>query len=481
MDDQEEEDVYDVDFHYGQFVVAFGIHIGHFVLGPVSIPLLYFLSNPTLCHNMCFRAHWSYSLEFISHVSFLLPVLFYFLVPARIPDFRFAIIATETAVLLRLLMVTLKYGTFSKKWWGKINTQKLTTEGIGKTLLLMAWKNVPEDVATEQLRLSFGRLPLNTSSLHLIFRKPLSPDLLSRISHFYLPSFASVDYPEGVQREYCEKSYFVARLLLDDVLKAEDKTWLRAVMVMSVGYSVTPHIVRMVVVGVDSFQLDVVEFLLTPLSLFLCFFFSSAMLQFILVGILDFHRKKTLMSQCSALISSFDRIHLLEKLPKVDRSDPRSVFGWYYMRRSFLDFGKRFYTRVHLYTSVILPVLIAAVVMLVLEMFTVIGTGYNFELVPPLYLTLAFDCIVIQMIFAALELNSTFAVHTDLLLEAVSTVDEQETEAVDAILWTVKKLEVDIVLRPVKILGFTIDEGLLNKLVALALSGGFALVRVLLG
>ena len=476
---EEEIDAYDVEFHYAQFFAAFAIHMLHVFGGPACIPLIWGVFGRKLAENMGFFWLLPYLFEFLSHLILLLVTLLYVFYPTRTDDFRMIVIATLTTVFLRLGIISMKYGTLTRKWWQKLQQTRLTLEDLSNTLLLRTWLPIPADIATSQLKAAFGRLPLHTTDLHFIFTASLKPTVRSRLWDLHSKATDSFFCPIDVNPDTYESAFFIARLLLEDVINQRDKAWKWFARIAGVGYTLCPHLLRLYLLGPSTYQFDAAEWTIVPLSLFFNCFFAAALLNFIVVGIVDFQRKRWLMSQCSGLISDCDRMLLVEHLPKIDLSDVRSIYGWYYTRRAFLDFGRRFSNRIHVYASTILPILLIAVVFIVLQMLGVISRAYNWELVSPLFLSIAFDVVIINMILEATALNLSFEIHSDLLQEAASRLETTQKLALEALQWTVRKLEVDQELRPVTILGFTIDKDLVNKLLALGLSGAFALLKLL--
>ena len=477
---EEEFDAYDVEYHYSQFVAALGIHAVHFFGGPLSIPLIWLLFGRTLASNMGFFMFPFYIVEFVSYMIMLLIELLYILYPDRTDDFRFVVIATMTVLLIRLGMVCLKYGNVTKKWWKRLKTEFIPPKELLNKLILAAWLKVPEDVAESELKNAFGRLPLCTSELFLVFKENLGEEVREKLWDMRKKGMESFVCPVDVEQERLESAYFIARMLVSGAISQHDTFSKWFSVFAGLGYAICPHVLRLYLFGPSSYQLDAIECIFTPLSFIYNWFFGFALLTFIIVGIVDFQRKRWLMSQCSGLISDYDRILVMENLPRIDLSDVRSIHGWYYTRRAFLDFGRRFSNRIHLYASVIVPILLIAVVFILLQMLGVLSRAYNWELICPLYLSIAFDVVIVRMILEAVKLNESFEIHSDLLLEASSRVRASEKGALDALQWTVRKLEVDRELRPVTILGFTINQDLINKLLALGLSGVLALLRLLI-
>lgn len=236
----------------------------------------------------------------------------------------------------------------------------------------------------------------------------------------------------------------------------------------------------------DGFELFYICF-----SFLVSFYFSRGFLLFIQSGVEDFKRKKLLMAQCTGLISRVDRKFLLigvNCFPKLDINDSNTIMSWYYMRRSFLDFGKRFTIRVFLYTSLILPLAVGVIVIIILQMFKVIGISYNYYFVPFMILIAQVIFMIVLMAMAAVNLNDYFDIHIDVLLDHIGKILRKKIlvpdkysdpeKLIDTIDFVTSKLEEDKVLRPIKIMGIAMDSVFILKILSIAASGIFAVVQI---
>ena len=158
------------------------------------------------------------------------------------------------------------------------------------------------------------------------------------------------------------------------------------------------------------------------------------------------------------------------------------------MRRSFLDFGKRYTLRVFLYTSFVLPMSIGVIVVIILQMFQVISTSYNYYFVPFMILIGQVIFVVVSMALVAVDLNDYFNIHIDVLLDQIGKIlrkkilmpdkYEDPEKTIDTLDFVISKLEEDRVLRPIKIMGIEMDSIFILKILSIAASGVFAVVQI---
>jgi hypothetical protein len=134
-----------------------------------------------------------------------------------------------------------------------------------------------------------------------------------------------------------------------------------------------------------------------------------------------------LMANCSALISNVDvkKSVLGPCLPKLDMKDPETVIAWYYLRSIFLNFGRRFTVRIFWYCSLFLPVCLAIIVLIFLQLFHVITDENNFYIVNLLFLNVLTLWILVDMSMSAVKLNCYYDIHKDLLLKRQSEIMDE--------------------------------------------------------
>ena len=473
-----ENDKYFVTYYYSQAISGLIINLVHLFLGPLSIPILTWFYGKNLMHAMVFDINIIYILgDFTSWLWVFLTLLFDYFNPDIRSQMAVIYIATGSVVVLRQIMVSLKYGFYSKKKWEMMKNTKVSLEFILQNLILQVWVTVPADIAQKEIMTSFRKQKLNPNIMMVKFAymPEYSPSNKEEAEESY-DTYSVVDNEVSILQ--------LAKYLVNKVTKTQKVSELNIIYLFGVFYVLSFVILRYYAFGMAGFRADPFEIIYTFLSAYKAYIASSQFVMFIAAGLYDFKRKRMLMAQCTGVISRVDHKYLLFKgtdMPEMDLTDPATILNWYHLRRTFLDFGRRYTLRVFLYASLVFPVCVSVVVMLLLQLSGIIGVKYNYYLVPCLMLTLEVFLLLIYMSYAALSLNKTFAVHRDLLLENfIKAKDKQKInlEAISNLAFVMERLKHDEIVRPVTILGLAITEDLIVKLLIVIMSGLFAVIQL---
>ena len=478
--DVQENDLYEVTFHISQALRALAIHFLHLFLGPLSLPISYRCFGATLCKNMQFGIRKYYVLEFLCWVWVVLVTVAAWYYEDIIEQLLALYISCGIIILIRYTLVSVKYGYFPHHIWKEMGLRVYTTVEIEKFLLVKSWNTLDLTVASEEVCMAFKRLNLEKFDCRLKFTHGLC-----RACHENFMDKMGLNEDNTVR--VLQLSNFIMKELV--ISNGTNSFWL--VKIMASLYSFSPILLRIYRYGISWVAMDWGQVMFIIYSVGMCFYISKKFLLYIQAGVEDFKRKILLMAQCTGLISRVDRKLLLvgkDCSPKLDINDPRTIMNWYYMRRTFLDFGKRYTLRVFLYTSLILPMSVGVIVIIILQMFNVIGVSYNYYFVPFMILIAQVITMVILMALAAVNLNEYFNVHIDVLLDHIGKVlrkkaampekYEDPEKLIDTLDFVISKLEEDRVLRPIKIMGIIMDVPFILKLASIAASGAFAVVQI---
>ena len=276
----------------------------------------------------------------------------------------------------------------------------------------------------------------------------------------------------------------LATYLIRKVTKTQKTYELKTIQFLGLFYVLSFIMLRYYGFGIQSIKADPLEIIYIAFSAFKAYSASTQFVMFISAGLYDYKRKKMLMAQCTGLISRVDHKYMLFKdneRPELNLKDPLTILSWYYLRRSFLDFGKRYTLRIFMYSSLIFPVCIAVIIVLFLQLFGIVGVSYNFYLIPCFMLTIEVFAIILAMSRSALSLNNTFSIHRDLLLENFINAKHKINNDIDVvrnISFVIERLKHDEIIRPVTIIGITINESFMLKIFIVALSGLFAIIEL---
>ena len=438
-----------------QGLKALGIHLTHLVLGPLGFLPMKLGKN--LSRNMFFRwckVYFMYELPDWVWVVLTVLAVYY---SEGIETLLNLIIGTGCVILFRTTLVSLKYGYYSKYFWEQMKNEFIDPQVASKNFLLASWVNVSKKVADKEIVLELKKLKAENMILKL--RKELCPSGITT----------------------CVPVVHASKLIVSKLLKTKSKLDFWSIKAFSVLYALNPFLLEIYKSGY-SFELNFIYIIYSVVSALVAFIHCDAILRFLLTGTYDFRRKKLLMDECSALIT-VDSV--LEGV--LDLEDSSTVQSWYFLRRAFLDFGRKFTLRIFLYFSLILPLCIFIILLLILQIFNVVGNDLNIYFASCFLLLLGVFIVLLKTSLEAVKVNEYFGVHKDILLQMVSLKVRQHLLNLESIQnfysninFLIRKLDEDEILRPEKILGITINSEFMSKLLAAGLSGLFAFFQQLL-
>lgn len=471
---QTENDQYLVTYYYSQAFHALIINIGHLFFGPFILPLLFLIYGRPLMHSMLFQWRLIYFLgDFTNWLWFAGTAVMIYVHPELNEQLAVMYIGTGSVIFLRQVLVSLKYGFYTKKMWHLISTVKVEDEIIFNNLILRAWVKVPVEVAEHEMTSSIKKLKIPLKKLNLKFNQ--LPEVCIRVQ---------VSEEIAVDTENRISLLKVALFIIKQVTETQKTFELNIIEICGYLYIGSYIALRYYSYGVNGFRYDPVEIIYTLKSLFKGYISSTQFVKFIAAGLYDFKRKRLLMAQCTSLICTTDRKYsVLQNSNKhmLDTSDAETMLSWYCLRRSFLDFGRRYTLRVFLYASLLLPICIAIIVILFLQILGLVGVSYNYYIVPGIFLSVEVFILMIQMSLSALSLNNYYSIHKDIILEKSSfyrNYSENE-DVIKCLDYLTQRLSHDQAIRPIKIMGVTINNSFLIQLGALAISGLYAIINLL--
>lgn len=468
-----ENDTYSGRFAYGSAGTALLIHALHQVLGPFAILLMRPIVGKQLLYNMRLGQGRVYLMELLFWLYTIGIIPFLYFKGERAVVFSIEIVYGLAVIMLRLLVVTVKYGTFTQKQWDQMLSVAITVQDY-KQFQINHWEFLTSDTAYEEIHYAFTRLPVEVKSLQLVFRSEI-PELLKleRAVSFVeetaemLPGAIKVKIPALAAGEY----------LVERLCRPETRIWAYLARFAGYLYSILPFLVRLQVFGVASVTYFPDEILVSLITIYIGAIIVSNFYRFLSIGIADMCRKLVLVQECLIMSSFCNR---QASLPKLDFSFAETAVGIYYLRRSFFDFGRRYMQRVHLYGALMLPVSVMVVLYVVLQALKLLSTGYNVLLIPCFYVAICSDVFLSGMILKAVKINKTFLIQRDLVLEATSRLSQSASSEMAAkrLAWAERKLAQDCSLRPLTILGVAISQSFVNQLAALLVSGVFAMIQL---
>lgn len=161
-------EAYEVSYHFRHMLEAASIHFVHSLLGPLALPILYMTFSRCLLGNMLFRlTRWYFFLEFPIWIWVVGTAFMLIFEVSKIEIILPSMITCGIAILLRNIVVSLKYGYYSEEQWKRLKTISLSDKEIQSTLIIPAWLTINEEVAEKELALSFSRLYIKPEKMSL--------------------------------------------------------------------------------------------------------------------------------------------------------------------------------------------------------------------------------------------------------------------------------------------------------------------------
>ena len=131
------------------------------ILGPLSLLFMKKIFGKSLCSNMFFEMKIQYFNELLSWSWMMLTMISIWYYIDIISELLCLYVASGCIILLRTILVSLKYGYFPQSNWNKLKNSSLTNDEINKSMLIKSWLTLDPVVAQEEINISFRRLNLS--------------------------------------------------------------------------------------------------------------------------------------------------------------------------------------------------------------------------------------------------------------------------------------------------------------------------------
>ncbi|CAG9320424.1 unnamed protein product [Blepharisma stoltei] len=411
----------EITYKYSYAVIATLIHFIHLVFGPISLPILWMIFGRNLSRNMGFYWHRFYYMEFYPWSWTLFTLIFYIYYKDEFQNFLSLTFATVTIMCVKTFMVSVKYGFYTEELWNRMNTEIVDTQILKIQLILNAWLKIPNDVIWEELAASIARQNRLIDKLCLIFENEIHEELKNKFTNNRKNSQKEHEsVPHYCRNKICIPTIELAKFIIQDV--AENiKPKILIVTLISIQFSLSPLI--SILYQNRHINFGPIQIFYSAYSIIACFILSHLFLLYVYIGIIDLQRKKSLMNQCSALISTKNyQNSLLQKyhIPKLDFLDKRTVDSWYIMRSSFLDFGRKFTYRILVYASLAIPLCFFMLAILILQAFLSFHIISISIMIGAIYLAFASLFMILYIIFIGAQINRSFSIHEDSILTIIN-------------------------------------------------------------
>ena len=165
-----ENDKYSVNYYFTQAIAGTIINFTHLFFGPLSLIPLRFIYGKNLLHAMVFDLNLLYILgDFTSWLWVWFTVMFAYFNQNDNNQMAIIYFSTGGIIIMRQLLVSIKYGFYTKKQWELMKTTRVTEEFILNSLILIIWVKVPENIAETEMGISLSKNFINPEKVEMLF------------------------------------------------------------------------------------------------------------------------------------------------------------------------------------------------------------------------------------------------------------------------------------------------------------------------
>lgn len=408
-----------------------------FVTGPLTGVLLTPITGKYLVRNMSFTGmDWKFSfqaLTWLSWIVILFANIFYFNNDILFPLQLFIMINT---MLVRILSVSVKYGTFSKCKINRWRTEYIPQDEIVREYVLKNWASQDEELVEQEIRKGMHKEEIDSAVFQFSFLGELSAEVatLLRLNTKYYKERTTSFFPlrdlgEDTQEHQSEfyhgfsiMLYWIEKykkeLSLDLSKPLFFSSILRALLPMSIAVIMVPESYTMIgnYSGVTIVAYGLIQMLAITFNV-LNFFFNASLLTLYLK---DLKRKSFFMQQLSYLIAPkrFDGFQSVKYFPTINILDPKNIKSWISLRKLSMYYGKRMDSRLQ---NDLVGYLLYYIILLLLVFFDFIpfvNSSTNVLLrITIIYEISLMVIIALLALLKAADVNNFFVIHKNILME----------------------------------------------------------------
>ena len=284
--------------------------------------------------------------------------------------------ATIISVFLRSTSIAGKYATFPKVLIRKYKEKLLTAEEFGADLMLIDWRVLKAHVRQKEILNCFERLEIDRNAFFISFMAKVPERLHKAMEDYQTEDNEKEEYQVKVETKFNSKEmvYYNCKYILECFLEEFKKVGKKCegmfslvTLVVSLGWGFGPVFLR-IYFGESSFGMSWFEITVNVLSCIVGGFLFFTQITFYKQAVDDIDRKEFLMNQVGYLMSpmkvkeySYDKV-----MPTINIVDPISLATWVNLRRTCVDFGRKFFYRHEIFLPVsillaVLPIVVLAI------------------------------------------------------------------------------------------------------------------------
>jgi hypothetical protein len=426
-------------FQYYEFVFYHFMFL--FVTGPLTGYLLEPLTGKFLMQNLKFKGlnaiFYFQTLTWFTWASLLSAYFFYFNQNADGTSnilFPLQLYLMASVMVVRILSVSVKYGTFSKCKLNRWKTEYVPFADIQKEFVLGKWQDQDDEMVEMEIRKAMHRQEIDSAVFQFSFLGELDEEVATilRLNTNYYKERSTSFFP--LKEVFCENpddksqsdfyhGFSIMLYWIDNYKKyltPNVKSWLR---VFSVVRAFLPIVIYLIFYRAngEEFSIATVLFYLTQAAAIIFnimnFYFNAGLIGLYLV---DLKRKSFFMQQLSYLIAPkrFDGFQTTKYFPTMNILDPRNIKSWISLRKLAMSYGRRIDARLQ---NDLVGYLLYYIMLLLIIFFN----GLSFlnpdtsvlVRVTTIYEISLMVILALSALLKASEVNNFFVIHKKILME----------------------------------------------------------------
>lgn len=160
-----------IEFHFSQFFEFLFYHVMFFfITGPFTYPVLVLFTKKELLRNQYFwGCNWMFFQQVIQYFLLTTSLLLYHSHPDVKNVYLIEIYMLVTSIFLRIVVISLKYGSMDPARVKFIKENDLTIGQNFKEYMLIAWREQTDEIIEEELSNSMARERVDTSMFYFKF------------------------------------------------------------------------------------------------------------------------------------------------------------------------------------------------------------------------------------------------------------------------------------------------------------------------
>lgn len=363
---------HEVNFSSSVYIEMLIYHLLFNTIGPL-FNIMYLLFSPWkkrfLIYNLqFFRNSFGFYLQFFQWIGSLLVLRSLIFDPKEVNFGDFSdVFILVFSLIIRSSSIAGKYSTYPKNLIKKVRESKMCLEGIKEEMMLRGWYRQARDIVEDEIDNSVKRCEIDNS----IFRLSFITDVNQEVENFMIEAIkiSNIGYYDNeiYENRICKQKsikYYdckLAFLFLIESFNTKNfryfkKKYIILGILASLFYSTISGLLRMAY----SQKFSGSDILITNVTFYLNIA-NIAFLTFIMVltygvAITDMKRKLFLLRNLGQIISPKKLgIYKIDKLlPTVNLMDQLSLKNWMELRKTVMDYGKKYFFRHEIFLPVIL-------------------------------------------------------------------------------------------------------------------------------